>query len=63
MEIKISGKECEQILRDYAFVNFGKLLGCEKVDSMEIDIDCSYNSISKMDISKKEPELKNESEA
>ncbi len=61
MEIKISGKECEKILQDYAFINFGKLLGCEKLDDMEIDLDCNYNSISKMEITKKEL-LKTESE-
>lgn len=54
MNIRISGKECEKILQDYAFANFGKLLGCEKIEDMEIDLDCNYNNISKMEITKKE---------
>jgi len=54
MKINISGTECEKILRDYAFINFGKLLNCEKIEDMEIDIDYRYSSIEKMEITKKE---------
>lgn len=63
MDIKISGKECKQILKDYAFNNFGKLLGCEKPEEMVVDIECSYSTIGKMEITKKEIPEKEESEA
>jgi len=56
MEIKISGKECEKILKDYAFTNFGKLLGCEKPEELVVELDCTYSQISKMKITKKEPQ-------
>lgn len=67
MEIRIEGQECEKILKDYAFVNFGKIMGCEKPEEMGIEIDSSYDHLSKMTITKEElpnPEEKvEESEA
>jgi hypothetical protein len=54
MDIKLSGKECENVLKDFAFANFGKLLGCDKPEDMNVDIDCSYSAISKMEITKKD---------
>lgn len=53
MEIKIDRAECEKILQDYAFTSFGKILGCETIDDMDIDINCNYSSIEKMVITKK----------
>ena len=62
MKIEISGEECVKILQDYAFSNFGGLMGCEKIEDMEIEIDCNYHDIEKMEITKKDPEVKTESE-
>lgn len=56
MEIKIDGKECEQILRDYAFNNFGKLLGCKGYEEMFVEIDCQYSRIDGLKIYKTIPE-------
>ena len=60
MEIKIDRAECEKILQDYAFINFGKILGCETVDDIDIDIKCNYSSIEKMVITKKPKEEEGE---
>ena len=59
MVIKIDGKDCEKVLKDYAFTTLGKIMGCEKVEEMGIEIRCSYSQIDKMEITKKElPETK-----
>ena len=60
MEIKIDRAECEKILQDYAFINFGKILGCETADDIDIDIKCNYSSIEKMVITKKPKEEEGE---
>ena len=53
MVISINSAECEKILKDYAFISFGKILGCETVDDIDIDIECNRSSIEKMVITKK----------
>lgn len=64
MVIKIDGKDCGKILKDYAFANFGKIMGCEKVEEMSIKIECNYSMIEEMEITKKElSEPSKESEA
>lgn len=63
MEIKIIGKECNQILKDYAFNTFGKLLGCETIEEIDIEIDTSYSIIREIKISKKRSNTNTEEES